>query len=91
MVRLMSGKPEAAAQLARALPYIGKSGSGDDRIDAIRVADAIEKLVSELGLETKLSEYTVGEDQVSVVAKKATRQESGPLFEGVKRIVQSKL
>ena len=91
VVRLMAEKPEAAVQVARVLPYIGEKRSGDDKNDTKKVGDAIEKLIKELGLETKLSEYKVGEDQVPVVVKTATKQEEGPLFDGVKRIVESKL
>ncbi|KAK0510068.1 hypothetical protein JMJ35_007462 [Cladonia borealis] len=91
VVRLKAQNPEDAAQLARALPFIGQSRSGDDKKDAIKMGDAIEHLVNDLGLETRLSEYNVGKDQVPVVAKSATRTDSGPLFESVSKIVESKL
>lgn len=91
VVRLRAQEPEAAAQIARALPFIGQSKSGDDKQDAIKMGDAIEKLVRELGLDTRLEEYNVGKDQVPVVAKMSTRTESGQLYDGVSRIVESKL
>lgn len=91
VVRLKAQNAEDAAHIARALPFIGQSRSGDDKKDALEVADAIEKLVKELGLESRLRDYNVGSDQVSVVAKTATRSESGPLYEGVAKIVESKL
>lgn len=91
VVRLKAQNPKDAAQIARALPFIGQSKSGDDKKDALQVADAIEKLVKDLGLETRLRDYNVGSDQVPVVAKTATRSESGPLYDGVARIVESKL
>ena len=91
VVRLKAENAEDAAQLARALPYIGKSKSGDDKKDALIVADAIEKLVQELGLQSRLKDYNVGSDQVPVVAQAATKSESGPLYEGVAKIVASKL
>ena len=91
VVRLKAQNPEDAAQIARALPFIGQSTSGDDKEDAQKVADAIEKLVKDLGLESKLKDYNVGGDQVSVVAKTATKSESGPLYDGVAKIVESKL
>lgn len=91
VVRLKAQTPEDAAQIARALPFIGQSKSGDDKQDALEVADAIEKLVQNLGLETRLKDYDVGSDQVSVVAKAATQSESGPLYDGVAKIVESKL
>ena len=91
VVRLKAQKAEDAAQIARALPFIGQSKSGDDKKDALKVADAIERLVQDLGLESRLKDYKVGIDQVPVVAKMATRSESGPLYDGVARIVESKL
>lgn len=91
VVRLKAQNPNDAAQIARALPFIGHSKSGDDKKDAIEVADAIENLVKDLGLESRLKDYNVGSDQVSVVAKTATNSESGPLYDGVAKIVESKL
>ena len=91
VVRLKAQNPEDAAQIARALPFIGQSTSGNDKEDAQKVADAIEKLVKDLGLESKLKDYNVGSDQVSVVAKTATKSESGPLYDAVAKIVESKL
>ena len=91
VVRLKAQNPEDAAQIARALPFIGQSKSGDDKSDALKVADAIEKLVKDLGLESRLKDYNVGSDQVTVVAKTATKSESGPLYDGVVKIVESLL
>ena len=91
VVRLKAQNSEDAAQIARALPFIGQSRSGDDKKDAIKMGDAIERLVKDLGLETRLSEYNVGKDQVPVVAKASTRTDSGPLFDSVSKIVESKL
>ena len=91
VVRVKAQNPEDAAQLARALPFIGQSRSGDDKKDAIKLGDAIEHLVQDLGLDTRLSEYNVGKDQIPVVAKSATRTDSGPLFDSVSKIVESKL
>ena len=91
VVRVKAQNSEDAAQLARALPFIGQSRSGDDKKDAIKLGDAIEHLVQDLGLDTRLSEYNVGKDQIPVVAKSATRTDSGPLFDSVSKIVESKL
>ena len=91
VVRVKAQNPEDAAQLARALPFIGQSRSGDDKKDSIKLGDAIEHLVKDLGLDTRLSEYNVGKDQIPVVAKSATRTDSGPLFDSVSKIVESKL
>ena len=91
VVRLKAQNAEDAAQIARALPFIGRSKNGEDKKDAFAVADAIEMLVKDLGLESRLKDYNVGSEQVSVVAKTATKSESGPLYEGVAKIVESKL
>lgn len=91
VVRLKARNAEDAPQIARVLPFIGQSKSGDDEEDALKVADAIEKLVKDLGLESRLRDYNVGSDQVAVVAKTATRSESGPLYDGVVGIIESKL
>ncbi|KAK4691374.1 hypothetical protein P7C71_g5614, partial [Lecanoromycetidae sp. Uapishka_2] len=91
VVKLKAQTPTDAVQIARALPFIGESRTGDDKKDAIRFGGAIEKLVQDLGLETKLEDYKVGTDQVPVIARTATKSDSGPLFDGVSKIVESKL
>lgn len=48
--------PVEARQIARILPYIGQSVSGDDGADAHRVGDAIRELVDGLGLGSTLTE-----------------------------------
>lgn len=91
VVRLQAQSPGNAAQIARAVPFMGRSKTGDDKKDALEVANAIEKLVKDLGLETRLKDYNVGSDQVTVVARTATNSDSGPLYDGVVKIVESKL
>ncbi|KAL8831718.1 MAG: hypothetical protein Q9170_005180 [Blastenia crenularia] len=91
VVRLKAERAEDAEQLARILPYIGQSRRGDDRADATRVGDAIEGLVKELGLETRLEDYGVGEDQIPKIAKMATKMEDGRLYDSVIELVRSKL
>ncbi|KAK5138431.1 hypothetical protein LTR08_000017 [Meristemomyces frigidus] len=80
---------EDAAQLARMAPFIGLSKSGDDKTDAVAVGDAILELVKSLDLNTTLTEKGVGKDQVDVIVKTATKQESGPVFDKVKQLVQN--
>lgn len=77
-----------AAQLARMAPFIGISTSGNNEKDAVAVGDAILKLVDDLGLKTTLTEKNVGKDQINVITKTATRQESGPVFDAVKQLVE---
>jgi alcohol dehydrogenase class IV len=92
VVRLKADNPGEAAQIARALPFTGKgSRSGHDREDALKVGDAIEELVDGLGLGSRLAEYGVGEDQVEKIAKTATKTENGQLYDGVVRLLRSKL
>ena len=91
VVRLKAYNAEDAAQIARAMPCIGQSRSGDDKEDALKVADAIEKLVVDLGLGSRLRDYNVGSDQIPTVAKTATKSDSGPLYDGVIKLLESKL
>ena len=92
VVRLKSNNPAEAEQIARALPYIGKGArSGNDREDALKVADAIDELVNGLGLGSTLTEYGVKEDQIAKIAKTATKSESGELYDEVVKLVTSKL
>ncbi|KAL9597826.1 MAG: hypothetical protein Q9219_004903 [cf. Caloplaca sp. 3 TL-2023] len=91
VVRLKAEMAEDAAQLARILPYIGQTRSGDDKKDALRFADAINGLLKELELDTTLTEYQVGEDQVPTIVKRATKTEEGKLYDDVTALVRSKL
>jgi len=89
VVKLKAQDPVSAAQIARMLPFIGHSRSGDDRADAERVGDAILQLVSNLGLATNLKQYKVGEDQVPIITKRATGSEGGELYDKVSQLVKS--
>ena len=89
VVRLKAEDPASAVQIARMLPFIGQSRTGDDRADAERVGDAILQLVSNLGLATNLKQYKVGEGQVPVITKMATGSEDGELYDKVSQLVKS--
>ena len=91
VVRLQADNAGNAAQIARAMPFIGQSRSGDDKKDTLKVADAIENLVEDLGLGCRLKDYNVGSDQVPTIAKLATREVAGPLYDGVTKLLESKL
>lgn len=80
---------EDAAQLARMAPFVGVPKSGDDQKDGIAVGDAILKLVEDIGLKTTLTEKGVSEDKVDWIVKTATKQESGPVFDKVKLLVEN--
>ncbi|KAM6521322.1 hypothetical protein FSOLCH5_006081 [Fusarium solani] len=64
----------AAQQIARLLPAFGGSRrGGDTRGEAIEVAQRVEALVRELGLEQpSLSARGVGREQVAVIARRAS-------------------
>ncbi len=91
VVKLKAKNAEDAPHLARVLPFVGQSRSGNDEKDATKFADAIETLVRKLGLESNLAEYGVGEDQVAKIAKLAAKSESGELYDSVSAIVRSKI
>ncbi len=80
---------EDAAKIARILPHIGQSRSGDDVADANKVGDAILDLVERLGLKTTLTEKGVGKDQISIICKRATGgQTEGKQYDAVKNLVE---
>lgn len=91
VVKIKAGaSKEDAAKIARILPHIGQSRSGDDVADANKVGDAILDLVQRLGLKTTLTEKGVGEDQLDVICKRATGgQTEGPQYDAVKKLVKS--
>lgn len=81
---------EDASQIARMASAAGVARSGDDEKDADAIGQAILDLVEKLGLRKSLkADYNVGVDQHPVIAKKATGQESGPLYDGVYKIVEN--
>ena len=90
MVKLKAEDAASAEQLARALPYIGQKRSGDDRADARELGEAIERLVRGLGLESRLREYDVGEEQAPRIAGTAAGGQEGELYERVVGLVRSK-
>lgn len=88
VVKLKAEDPQAAKQLARMLPFLGETRSGDDKKDAERVGDRILQLVKDLDLATSLRHYEVADDQAPVIASRATGQQEGPLFEKVLTLVK---
>ncbi|TKA31311.1 hypothetical protein B0A50_02156 [Salinomyces thailandicus] len=82
------GSGGEAAQLARLAPFVGVQRRGDDKRDAVAVGEAILGLVERLGLKTSLTEKGVGRDQVDVITRTATRAESGPVYDAVRRLVE---
>ncbi|KAJ4363121.1 hypothetical protein N0V83_010241 [Neocucurbitaria cava] len=80
--------PEAAEQIARVLPFINEKASGDTKKDAELVGERILKLVQDLGLDSDLRNYKVGKEEIPVITKRATGQESGELYESVEGLVK---
>ncbi|KAF2235539.1 Dehydroquinate synthase-like protein [Viridothelium virens] len=79
----------AASNIARMMPSIGKARTGDDKADALTVADAILSLVKNLGFIQKLGEYGVGEDQVQIITERATNSKKGDkLYDAVEPLVK---
>ncbi|KAI4173471.1 MAG: hypothetical protein LQ348_006577 [Seirophora lacunosa] len=89
VVRLKAEKPEDAEQLAKILPYIGRTRSGDNREDAVSVGNAIDELLKDVGLDTTLKEHSVGEDQVHKIANLATKTGEGELYDSVVALVKT--
>jgi alcohol dehydrogenase class IV len=59
-IRFNAGHPEAAAMYARCAGAFGLPDAGDDRAAALAFADAVEQLVRDLGLPTRLGVLGVG-------------------------------
>lgn len=91
VVAIKAEDPNSAAQLARDLEAIGGKRTGDDKADALTFSKEIEKLVKGLGLETRLKDYDVGEDQIPKITQTATRSTEGDMYEKVSRFVKSKM
>jgi alcohol dehydrogenase class IV len=91
VVKLMAEDPAAAEQVGRILPYIGLGASGDHKKDAERVGDEIIKLVKRLGLDTNLTKYGVGEDQVPKIVVMGTggKGPDDPFYRKVEELVKS--
>lgn len=88
VVKLKAEDGDAAEQIARLVPFLGGSVSGDYRRDAVWVGDRILELVQKLGLESKLGDYKVGKDQIPLIVKRATGQEDGELYRRVQGLVE---
>ncbi|KAF1980271.1 Dehydroquinate synthase-like protein [Bimuria novae-zelandiae CBS 107.79] len=87
VVKLKAGDPASAEQVARLLPFIGESRSGDDRKDAEKVGDRVLQLVRDLELDHDLRNYKVGKDQIPVITKRASGQEEGELYKKVEALL----
>ena len=88
VVKLKAQDPEAAKQVARLLPFVGEASSGDVKKDAEKIGDRLLKLVKDLGLDSDLRNYKVDKDQIPVITKRATGQESGDVYNAVEGLVK---
>ncbi|KAH4173952.1 hypothetical protein HBI56_165420 [Parastagonospora nodorum] len=88
VVKLKANDAAAAEQVARLLPFIGEATSGDAKKDAEKVGDRILELVKTLGLDSDLRNYKVGKDQIPVITKRASGQESGGVYDAVEGLVK---
>ncbi|KAH4846881.1 hypothetical protein HBI42_164110 [Parastagonospora nodorum] len=88
VVKLKANDAAAAEQVARLLPFIGEAASGDAKKDAEKVGDRILELVKTLGLDSDLRNYKVGKDQIPVITKRASGQESGGVYDAVEGLVK---
>lgn len=88
VVKLKARDAGAASQIARLLPFIGETASGDASKDAERVGERVLGLVRELGLESDLRNYNVGKEEIPVITKRATGQEEGEVYEAVEGLVR---
>ncbi|KAH8710005.1 hypothetical protein GQ44DRAFT_743023 [Phaeosphaeriaceae sp. PMI808] len=88
VVRLKAGDGAAAEQVARLLPFISEAASGNAREDAEKVGRRILQLVKDLGLDSDLRNYRVGRDQIPVITKRTTGQESGDVYDAVESLVK---
>ena len=88
VVKLKAHDPSAAEQVVRLLPFIGETASGDTTKDAEKVGDRLLKLVKDLGLDSDLRNYKVETDQIPVITKRATGQESGDVYNAVEGLVK---
>ncbi|EDU44305.1 maleylacetate reductase [Pyrenophora tritici-repentis Pt-1C-BFP] len=89
VVKLKAQDPAAAEQIVRLLPFIGESASGDVKKDADRVGERVLQLVKDLELDSDLSKYKVGKDQIPIITERATGgQKEGQVYEAVEGLVK---
>ncbi|KAL6710996.1 hypothetical protein ACN47E_006871 [Coniothyrium glycines] len=88
VVKLKARDQQAAEQIARVLPFLGEAGTEDVKKDAKQVGERILQLVKQLGLDSDLRNYQVGREQIPVIVKRATGQESGEMYDSVEELVK---
>ncbi|KAJ4339294.1 hypothetical protein N0V95_007817 [Ascochyta clinopodiicola] len=88
VVKLKAQDPDAAAQIARLLPFIGEPVTGDVKKDAEKVGERILQLVRDLGLDSDLRNYEVQRSEIPTITKRATGQESGGVYDAVEGLVK---
>ncbi|KAH7108220.1 alcohol dehydrogenase IV [Auriculariales sp. MPI-PUGE-AT-0066] len=74
--------------LAGSLKFIGLPSSGNLENDIHKLADAIEKLVQDLGLKSTLTEYNVPREDAVDIAVRAVGGDDKPLYPATLKIVE---
>ncbi|OJD15520.1 hypothetical protein AJ78_04216 [Emergomyces pasteurianus Ep9510] len=84
------GEAGEAAQIARAVPFIpGLRGTGDVVKDALLVAEAVQELVTKLGLGIGLDDYNVKPGDEEAIAIRALRDPAHPDLKAVTELVRT--
>lgn len=84
----VSTNHETATQVAKLLPAVGGTPSGNCLQDASQVADRIEALIKSLGLQQSLGDRQVGQEQIPLIVSRALGGEmEGYAFDAVTRLV----
>ncbi|PGH29497.1 hypothetical protein GX50_07761 [[Emmonsia] crescens] len=84
------GKAGEAEQIARAVPFIpGLRGTGDIARDALLVSEAVEGLVTKLGLGSGLVDYNVKPGEEEAIAIRALRDPAHPDLNAVTELVRT--
>jgi len=89
VVKLKARDPDAAKQIARLLPFVGETASGNAQKDAEKVGERVLQLVEDLGLDADLRNYQVDRSEIPTITQRATGgQESGPVYDAVAGLVK---
>ena|ERR1051326_2900697 len=79
-----------AKQIARLLPAMGSTPSGDNRKDAEEVGEKINALVESLGLKMTLTDKGVSKDQIPVIVSRVTHGvKEGEYYDSLRRLVEN--
>ncbi|KAK9446550.1 dehydrogenase [Limtongia smithiae] len=84
-----TNNPDEAVMIARAVPYVGKTSTGDPAKDSLIVSEAIKELVHTLGHSSTLTQYNVPPGDAEAIAEHALGGDRNhPLFETATNLVK---